>query len=119
MFLRLGILEVDFSFQANSIDPTNVESLLLKGLTLLEVKKTQEAIFHYQSAVRLAPQRFESYKGNEQLLGDGCYKGKHIVNVFLIMAQLQYQILLLLLVEENSRSHLLLPVSCKISTTEI
>ena len=52
-----------YIFQANSIDPTSVESFLLKGLTLLEVKKTQEAILHYQSAVRLAPQRFEAYKG--------------------------------------------------------
>lgn len=52
-----------FAHKANSIDPTNVESLLLKGLTLLEVKKAQEAILHYQSAVRLAPQRFEAYKG--------------------------------------------------------
>lgn len=54
---------VYFAHRASSIDPTSVESLLLKGLTLLEVKKTQEAILHYQSAVRLAPQRFEAYKG--------------------------------------------------------
>ena len=49
--------------QAISIDPTSVEALLLNGLTLLEVKKSQVAITHYQAAVRLAPQRFEAYKG--------------------------------------------------------
>ena len=62
-------LDGTFSLQANTIDPTNVESLLLKGLTLLEVKKAQEAILHYQSAVRLAPQRFEAYKGNNHITG--------------------------------------------------
>ena len=47
--------------QALSLDSRNVEALSLKGLALVEVKKTPEAVSHFREALRLAPYRFEAY----------------------------------------------------------
>jgi len=47
--------------QALSLDSRNVEALSLKGLALMEVKKTAEAFSHFREALRLAPYRFEAY----------------------------------------------------------
>ena len=49
--------------QASSINSANVEALILKASALLELKKTHEAIMHFQAAIRWAPHRFEAYKG--------------------------------------------------------
>jgi len=47
--------------QALSLDSRSVEALSLKGLALMEVKKTPEALSHFREALRLAPYRFEAY----------------------------------------------------------
>jgi len=47
--------------QALTFDSRSVEALSLKGLALMEVKKTPEAISHFREALRLAPYRFEAY----------------------------------------------------------
>ncbi|KAK6183743.1 hypothetical protein SNE40_002458 [Patella caerulea] len=52
-----------FGVKAYTFKPKLVEALLLKGSTLVELKKTQDAIVHYQEVVRLAPHRFEAYQG--------------------------------------------------------
>ncbi|ESO97919.1 hypothetical protein LOTGIDRAFT_181978 [Lottia gigantea] len=52
-----------FGVKAFNFKPKLVEALLLKGSTLVELKKTQDAIFHFQEVVRLAPHRFEAYQG--------------------------------------------------------
>jgi len=44
-----------------SLDSRNIEALSLKGLALMEVKKTPEAVSHFREALRLAPYRFEAY----------------------------------------------------------
>jgi len=49
------------SVQALTLDARSVEALSLKGLALMEVKKTTEAISHFREAVRLAPYRYEAY----------------------------------------------------------
>ncbi|XP_045172454.1 anaphase-promoting complex subunit 7-like [Mercenaria mercenaria] len=54
---------VYFAQKASNIDSANVEALLLKASALLELKKTHEAIMHFQAAMRWAPHRFEAYKG--------------------------------------------------------
>lgn len=45
-----------------------MEALLLKATALLELRKTHEAIMHFQAAMRWAPHRFEAYKGMFTLL---------------------------------------------------
>jgi len=47
--------------QALTLDSRSVEALSLKGLALMEVKKTPEALSHFREALRLAPHRFEAY----------------------------------------------------------
>jgi len=47
--------------QALSLDSRNIEALSLKGLALMEVKKTPEAVSHFREALRLAPYRYEAY----------------------------------------------------------
>lgn len=47
--------------QALSLDSRSIEALSLKGLALMEVKKTPEAVSHFREALRLAPYRFEAY----------------------------------------------------------
>jgi len=50
-----------YHVQALTLDSRSVEALSLKGLALLEVKKTPEAVSHFREALRLAPYRFEAY----------------------------------------------------------
>ena len=45
------------------LDSRCFEALLLKGASLLELKKDEEAILHYREALRLMPNRYEAYKG--------------------------------------------------------
>jgi len=47
--------------QALSLDSRNIESLLLKGSALVELKKIPEALSHFREALRLAPYRFEAH----------------------------------------------------------
>lgn len=67
-----AIRAVYFAQKASSFDSTNVEALLMKGQALLNIKKTGDSIMHMQAALRLAPLRFEAYKG----LID-CYTATH------------------------------------------
>ncbi|KAL4223795.1 Anaphase promoting complex subunit 7 [Mactra antiquata] len=52
-----------FAQKANNIDSTNVEALLLKATGLFELNKKNESVMHFQEAMRLAPHRYEAYKG--------------------------------------------------------
>ncbi|XP_013384483.1 anaphase-promoting complex subunit 7 [Lingula anatina] len=54
---------VYFAQKAYTLDNRCLEALLLKGQGLLELKKNQDAIMHYREALRLAPGRYEPYKG--------------------------------------------------------
>ena len=56
--------------QALTLDSRSVEALSLKGLALMEVKKTPEALSHFREALRLAPHRFEAY--NSKCLSHWC-----------------------------------------------
>lgn len=54
--------------KAYFLDNLSVQALVLKGSALLDMKKSPQAIQHFQEAVRMAPNRFEAYQG---LIG--CY----------------------------------------------
>lgn len=60
---ELILIEAICSLQALTLDATNVEALLMKATAFLELKKMQEAIQHFQAAIRQAPVRFEAYAG--------------------------------------------------------
>lgn len=63
---------VYFAQKAFTFDNCCVESLLLKGRALLDLKKTPEAIVHYREALRIAPYRYEAHKGLVS-----CYLASH------------------------------------------
>lgn len=44
-----------------------MEAFMLKGASLLELKKIPDAILHYREALRLEPHRYEAHKGNENI----------------------------------------------------
>lgn len=52
-----------FAQKACTINPRNVEALLVKGNVLLEMKKLQEAVVHFREVLRIAPYRYEAHKG--------------------------------------------------------
>ncbi|KAG1673487.1 Anaphase-promoting complex subunit 7 [Nymphon striatum] len=54
---------VYFAQKACVINPRNVEALLLKGFILIDIKKLQEAAFHFREALKIAPYRYEPHKG--------------------------------------------------------
>lgn len=49
--------------QACIANPRNAEALLLKGFILLDLKKLQDAAFHFREALNIAPYRYKPHKG--------------------------------------------------------
>ncbi|XP_019638090.1 PREDICTED: anaphase-promoting complex subunit 7-like [Branchiostoma belcheri] len=52
-----------FAAKAYQLNQESVQALLLKGSTLQQIEKTQEAILHYREVMRMVPDRLESYEG--------------------------------------------------------
>jgi len=54
---------VYFAHKACTIQPRNVEALLLKGNLFLDLKKYRDAINHFREALQIAPYRLEAHQG--------------------------------------------------------
>lgn len=52
-----------FGQQACLMSPRNVEALLLKALTFMQIGNTNDAILHFREILKYAPNRFDAYKG--------------------------------------------------------
>ncbi|KAF5308497.1 hypothetical protein FQR65_LT06162 [Abscondita terminalis] len=52
-----------FGQQACLLNTRNVEALLLKAATFMQINKYQEAALHYREALQYCPNRFESHYG--------------------------------------------------------
>ncbi|XP_034945414.1 anaphase-promoting complex subunit 7 isoform X2 [Chelonus insularis] len=67
-FIRANTLTI----QAINLNPGNIEAIILRGNTLIEQKKYQDALHQFRAAMQLKPYRYEPHKGCVD-----CYVGMH------------------------------------------